>query len=215
MESEIRILIADDHPIVREGLRQSIERDADLKVVSEAGDGREALAKIREYQPQIVILDIDIPELDGFEVAHAVREEKIAAKIIFLTVHREEIYMKKALKLGAVGYVLKDSAVTDIVYAIKAAVKNQSFISPAMTAYLIKPHFTGGQDGLQSLTPTERSVLKLIAEYKTTKEIAEALFVSTRTIETHRLNICQKLHLQGSHSLMKYALKNLAEIQAE
>jgi DNA-binding NarL/FixJ family response regulator len=215
MEDEIQVLIADDHPIVRQGLRQTIESDAGLKVVAETGDGREALAKIRQYQPQVVVLDIEIPKMDGFEVALAVGAEKIKTEIVFLTVHREESFMRKALSVGAKGFVLKDSAVADIVTAIKAAYQGQSFISPVMMSYLIRPRTTDGKAGLESLTPSERNVLKLIAQYKTTKEIAEILFVSTRTIESHRLNICQKLHLQGSHSLMKFALEHNAEIHQD
>ncbi len=212
MEKEIRLLIADDHPIVRQGLRQAIDSDVGIEVVAEAGDGLEALVKIRQTLPQVAILDIDMPKLDGFQVASAIRDEKLAVEIVLLTVHREESFMKKGLDLGARGYVLKDSAITDIVSAVKAAHRGQPFISPAMTAYLIKPRTSGGNEGLESLTPAERNVLKLIAQYKTTREIAETLFVSSRTIETHRHNICQKLHLQGSHSLMKFALEHLSSI---
>jgi DNA-binding NarL/FixJ family response regulator len=215
MINKIKVLIADDHPIVRQGLGQTIESDADLEVIAEAGDGLEALAKIRQYQPQVIILDIDIPKMDGFEVALAVQEEKIKTEIVFLTVHREESFMKKALSIGAKGFVLKDSAISDIVTAIKAAFQGQSFISPAMMSYLIKPRTINGKEGLESLTLSERNVLKLIAQYKTTKEIAEILFVSTRTVESHRFNICQKLHLQGSHSIMKFALEHIVEIQQD
>jgi two-component system response regulator DegU len=148
MINKIKVLIADDHPIVRQGLGQTIESDADLEVIAEAGDGLEALAKIRQYQPQVIILDIDIPKMDGFEVALAVQEEKIKTEIVFLTVHREESFMKKALSVGAKGFVLKDSAISDIVTAIKAAFQGQSFISPAMMSYLIKPRTSNGKEGL-------------------------------------------------------------------
>lgn len=215
MENQIQILIADDHPLLRQGLRQVIENDADLQVIAEATDGLDALEKIREHLPQVAVIDIDMPKMDGFQIAVAVREAKINVEIIFLTVHREESFMKKALKLGVKGFVLKDSAVTDIVTAIKAAHQAQSFISPAMMSYLLKPQLSKSKEGLESLTPSERNVLKLIAQYKTTKEIAEILFVSSRTIESHRLNICQKLHLQGSHSLIKFALEHLPEIEQD
>jgi two-component system, NarL family, response regulator DegU len=213
MEKVIQILIADDHPIVRQGLRQVIEVDSELRIAAEAGDGSEALAKIREHRPDVAVLDIDMPQMDGFQIALALRQQNIGVEIIFLTVHREESFMKKALDLGAKGYVLKDSAVTDIVSAIKAAHLGHTFISPAMTAYLIKPRPSKSHEGLESLTPSERNVLKLIAQYKTTKEIAEILFVSSRTVESHRLNICQKLRLQGSHSLIKFAMEHLPEIE--
>jgi len=153
--------------------------------------------------------------LDGFQVTQALREEKIESKVIFLTVHREESFMRKALSLGASGYVLKDSAITDIVTAIRAVSENLPFVSPAMTAYLIKNQSAPDIGDLESLTPAERRVLRLVAQYKTTQEIAETLFVSPRTVESHRLNITQKLGLRGSHSLMRYALQHLAEIERD
>jgi two-component system, NarL family, response regulator DegU len=213
MSDKIQILIADDHPIVRQGLRLTIQSDAGLEIVGEAGDGEEAMAAARKLQPQIIILDIDIPKMDGFQVMKALRQEKIESKVIFLTVHREESFMRKALSLGGAGYVLKDSAVTDIVAAIRAVSENLPFISPAMTTYLIKAQSSPGKDSLESLTPAERRVLRLVAQYKTTQEIAETLCVSPRTIESHRATITQKLGLRGSHSLMRYALQHLAEIE--
>ncbi len=217
MSKVIQILIADDHPIVRQGLRQTIESaGSEFEIVGETGDGAETLAATRRFRPAIIILDIDLPKLDGFQVTEALREEKLESKVIFLTVHREESFMRKALNLGAAGYVLKDSAITDIVAAIRAATMNLPFISPAMTAYLIKPQTAARQIGdLQSLTRAERRVLRLIAQYKTTHEIAETLFVSPRTVESHRANIAQKLGLRGSHSLMRYALQHLAEIERD
>jgi two-component system, NarL family, response regulator DegU len=216
MNDEITIIIADDHPIVRQGLRQVIESDPALKIIAEAGDGQTALAEIQRHHPQVVVLDIDMPQMDGFKVAEAMRQQKIPGAIIFLTVHREEVFMKKALSVGAMGYVLKDSAITDIAEGIRTVHRGQNYISPAMVAYLVKqPSSSNVKEGLESLTPAERNVLKLIAQYKTTKEIAEALFISARTVETHRSNICQKLNLRGSHSLMKYALEHLSEVEAD
>jgi two-component system, NarL family, response regulator DegU len=215
MSKGIQILIADDHPIVRQGLRQTLESVGGIGIVGETGDGAETLAAARKLRPDIIVLDINIPKMDGFQVMQALREEKIESKVIFLTVHREEHFMQKALSLGAAGYVLKDSAVTDILMAIRAVSENFPFISPAMTAYLIKSQSAPNIGNLESLTPAERRVLRLIAQYKTTQEIAETLFVSPRTIESHRLNIAQKLHLRGSHSLMRYALQHLAEIERD
>ncbi len=211
----IKVLIADDHPIVRQGLRLVIEREAELQIVAEAGDGREALDKIERHQPQVIVLDVDMPVLDGFQVAQTLRAQQREVAIIFLTVHREESFMKKALDLGANGYVLKDSAVTDIVSGIKAVVAGQTYVSPALVSYLVKRNSASSVTGLSSLTPAERRVLRLIAQYKTTKEIAAALFVSERTIESHRNNICQKLNLRGSHSLMRFALAHLLEIESD
>lgn len=213
MSNKIQILIADDHPIVRQGLRLTIQSGDGLEIVGEAGDGEEAMAAARKLQPRIIILDIDIPKMDGFQVMNALRQEKIESKVIFLTVHREESFMRKALSLGGAGYVLKDSAVTDIIAAIRAVSEDLPFISPAMTTYLIKAQSSPGKESLDSLTPAERRVLRLVAQYKTTQEIAETLCVSPRTIETHRAAITQKLGLRGSHSLMRYALQHLEEIE--
>jgi two-component system response regulator NreC len=213
MSNKIQILIADDHPIVRQGLRHTIEAEDGLEIVCETGDGEETFAAARKFKPQIIILDIDLPEMDGFQVMDALRREKIESKVIFLTVHREESFMRKALSLGGGGYVLKDCAVTDILAAIRAVSEGLPFISPAMTTYLIKTKSSKGRDSLESLTPAERRVLRLVAQYKTTQEIAETLCVSPRTIESHRATITQKLGLRGSHSLMRYALQHLADIE--
>jgi len=216
MTDLIRIFIADDHPIVRQGVRQTIESGGGMEVVGEAGDGEEAVAAALRLQPQIVILDVDLPKMNGFQIAEALREHELDAGIIFLTVHREESYMRKALDLGAGGYVLKDSAVTDIVAAVRAVSEGLPFISPAMTAYLLKPKNKRKEKGaLDSLTPAERRVLRLIAQYKTTKEMAEMLYISPRTVESHRATITQKLGLHGSHSLMRYALQHLDEIEQD
>jgi DNA-binding NarL/FixJ family response regulator len=217
MNNEIEIVMADDHPIVRQGLRQTIEADEALKVVAEAGDGKTALAKIVQHQPAVAVLDIDMPEQDGFSVARAVRQQKLAVEIVFLTIHREEELFQAALDLGAKGYVLKDSAVTDIVAAIKAVAAGQHYISPQLSSYLLKRSqsaaaLTASKPGLDSLTPTERRILKLIAEDKTSKEIAEMLFVSHRTVETHRTNISRKLELHGNLALVKFALENKAHL---
>lgn len=214
MAAEIQVLIADDHPIVRQGLRQAIEADAHIKVVAEVGDGATALERIQSLPPQIAVLDIDMPQMDGLAVARLIRERQLPVAVIFLTVHREEAFFTEALEVGAKGYVLKDSAITDIVTCIRAVANGQHFTSPAMTSYLItwsgrarrEADSSGHTPSPSDLTPTERRVLSLIAEYKTSKEIAEELFISHRTVQTHRTNICQKLGIQGNHALMKFAL---------
>jgi DNA-binding NarL/FixJ family response regulator len=199
-------------------LRQTIEREVDFKVVGEASEGLTAIELIKTLAPAVAILDIDMPQLDGFGVARAVREQELSVEMIFLTVHAEEDFFKAALDLGAKGYVLKDSAVSDIVASIRAVLAGQYYSSPALTTYLVKG--MGGpaaptrvnDSPLDSLTPTERRVLNLIAEYRTSKEIAAELYVSPRTIETHRNNICNKLNLRGNHALMKFALAHKREL---
>lgn len=217
MKTEIRVLIADDHPLVRDGLRRAIEAHSNLTVVAEAGDGRTALERIQSLNPDVAVLDIDMPGMDGFAVARALREQGLAIAVIFLTIHREEDFFNEALDLGAQGYVLKDSAASDIVTGIKAVAAGEHFTSPAMTTYLVKrtrraSEFRRSKPTLNDLTPTERRVLQLIADYKTSKEIADELGVSHRTIETHRANISTKLEIHGSHSLMKFALSHKSEL---
>ena len=217
MATDIRIVLADDHPIVRHGLRQAIESEAGLKVVGEAGDGRSALEQIKSHRPDIAVLDIDMPEMGGLDVARALGAQKLAAEVIFLTIHREEDLFNEAINLGAKGYVLKDSALTDLVSCVKEVAQGKRYVSPALTDYLFKRRQRVGslsqqKPELKDLSPTERLVLKLVAEYKTSREIAEELFISPRTVETHRTNICNKLDLRGSHALMKFALDHKSEL---
>lgn len=217
MTDDITIIIADDHPIVRQGLRQAIEEDKRLRVVAEASDGQEAVEAVALHSPQITILDIDMPGMNGFDAARAIRQKGLATEIIFLTMHRDEDIFNEAIDLGAKGYVLKDSALVDIVECIKTVAASQHYASHALTSFLINRSrravgLSQQQPTISDLTPTERRVLKLIAENLTTKEIAGQLFVSPRTIEKHRENICQKLDLQGSHALLKFALSHRSEL---
>jgi DNA-binding NarL/FixJ family response regulator len=227
MENDVRILLADDHPIVRQGLRRVIDEEPNLQVVAEASDGQTALELIEKLRPKIAVLDIDMPVLNGFDVARAVRDRKMPVAIIFLTVYREESFFDQALRLGTKGYVLKDSAVTDIVSGIRAVAAGEHYTSPAMTSYLMTKRRgirsageapvtlstrSARRDALATLTPTERRVLTLIADYKTSREIGEALHVSYRTVQTHRTNICTKLELRGNHALMKFALDHKADL---
>jgi DNA-binding NarL/FixJ family response regulator len=217
MKAETRILIADDHPLLRQGLRQTIESDPQLIVVAEVGDGQSALERLRKLRPEIAVLDVNMPGLDGFGVARAIGEEQLPVEIIFLTVYRERTFFNQALDLGAKGYILKDSASTDIVTGIRAVAAGEYFTSPVLTSYLIhrqRPTTADSEPatGMASLTPTERRILSLIAAYKTSKEIADELCISFRTVNTHRANICQKLNLQGNHALMKFALAHQDEL---
>ncbi|HEX8999810.1 MAG TPA: response regulator transcription factor, partial [Blastocatellia bacterium] len=157
MTTEIEILMADDHPIVRHGLREAIKRVPGLKLVAEASDGEEALTRLRQLKPHIALLDIDMPLLDGFSIAQTISAEGLTCKIIFLTVYREESFLNKALKVGAQGYILKDTALADIVAAIRKVGAGQSYISPTMSSYLINRLRIPEQElGLTGLTPSER-----------------------------------------------------------
>jgi DNA-binding NarL/FixJ family response regulator len=217
MSENISLIIADDHPIVRQGLRQTIEKDKKLIVVAEAGNGEEAVEFIKEHQPQIVILDIDMPVMNGFDVARWIREKKSPTEIIFLTMHSDEDIFNEAIDLGAKGFVLKDSALMDIVECIKTVARSEHYTSHALTSFLINRskraiQLNEDQPSINDLTSTERRVLKMIAENLTTNDIAKKLFISPRTVEKHRSNISQKLNLQGSNSLLKFALLNKSKL---
>lgn len=217
MTPPIRLLIADDHPLLRAGLRQIIETDAQLEIIAEASDGAAALALLTAHKPDVAVLDIEMPQLTGIALLREMRVQRLATAVVFLTMYRDEEIFNESLDLGALGYVLKDSATTDIVAAIKAVAAGQPYISPAISSFLlnratravalVQQHPT-----LHDLTPTERRVLKLIAENKTSKEIAAELFISYRTVENHRANIGQKLNLKGSHSLLKFAFEHKSEL---
>ena len=217
MSNEITIILADDHPIVRKGLREVIEEDKRLRVIAEANNGREAVEAIEKFSPQVTILDIDMPVMNGFETAREIKRRKLKTEIVFLTMHRDEDLFNEAIDLGAKGFVLKDSALLDIIECVKAVAASEHYASHALTKFLINRSrralgLTEQQPTVKDLTPTERRVLKLIAEDMKSKEIGEELFISPRTVEKHRQNICQKLNLQGSHSLFKFAVQHKSEL---
>lgn len=217
MNREISIIIADDHPIVRKGLREIIEADAHLKVLAEADDGAEAVALIEKLQPEIAVLDIDMPNLDGFGAARELQKLKIPVKIVFLTIHRKEDMFHAAMDLGVSGYILKDSAIFEIVSGIKAVAAGEYFVTASLTSFLINrrqrtQNLEQNEPNISRLTPTERRVLQLIAEYKSNKEIAAELFVHYRTIETHRTNISQKLEIRGHKALLKFSIEHKSEL---
>lgn len=217
MSNEITIILADDHPIVRRGLREVIEEDARLRVVAEANNGQEAVEAIEKFRPQVTILDVDMPVMNGFDTARAIKAGKLATEIIFMTMHRDEDMFNEAIDLGAKGFVLKDSALVDITECIKTVAASEHYASHALTKFLINRSrravgLTKRQPTVTDLTPTERRILKLIAENLTSKEIGEEIFISPRTVEKHRQNICQKLDLQGSHSLFKFAVQHKSQL---
>lgn len=217
MDDKVKIVIADDHPIVRQGLRQMIEADRNLTVVGEASDGETALQLIETHQPDVAVLDIDMPRIGGFDVVRELERKKIRVKIIFLTMHTEEEIFQTAMDLGVGGYVLKDSAPNDIVAGIKSIAAGKPFISPAMSALLLNRRrrtqkLESEKPELDLLTPTERRILKLIAEDKTSREIGKELFTSHRTVHAHRAHILQKLNLSGNLALVKFAITHKSSL---
>jgi DNA-binding NarL/FixJ family response regulator len=217
MEKRIKVVIADDHPIFRRGLRQAIESDRSLLIVGEAGNGLEALQCIEATKPDVAVLDIEMPVLSGLEVASKVQKQRLPVEVVFLTMYKDEDMFNEALDIGVKGYVLKENTVEDIVNCIKEVAKGKYFLSPTISSYLVTrnervKNLIKKKPELDDLTPTERKILKMIAENKTSKEIASFMNISHRTVENHRLNICNKLDIHGSHALLKFALEHKSEL---
>src|SRR6185503_11709802 len=217
MKKQINVLIADDHPIFRSGLRSMIEADSLLKVVGEAEDGESALACIREFQPDVAVLDMDMSPPDGLAVARQVREESLPVQTIFLTMHNEEELLNAALDAGVKGFIVKDGAANELNACIKAVAAGRNFVSPNLTGHLLKrrskPDTPAAEtSALNDLTAAERHVLLLISESMTNKEIAEKMFISVRTVEHHRSNICAKLNLTGKNALLAFVLTHKSQL---
>jgi DNA-binding NarL/FixJ family response regulator len=217
MKTPTTLLIADDHPIFRAGLREVIAQDESLVVVGEAVDGPSAFRQICELKPHAAVLDLDMPEMNGLEVARKVLARPVKVAIVILTMHKEARVFNEAIDAGILGYILKESAVDDLLECIRSVVQGRAFISPALSSFLLERKaqseaLVAEKPGLQTLTPSERRILALIAENLTSKEIAERIGISAHTVENHRANISRKLSLQGSHSLLKFAFDNRSRL---
>lgn len=209
---KIRILLADDHTLFRRGLRLVIEQHPDLVVVGEAEDGRQAVSLATSLKPDVAVLDIGMPSLNGIEAAKQITEGESGAAVVILSMYSDETYILRALKSGARGYLLKDSAESDLVRAIHSVAEAKSFFSPTVSRVLLEDYMrklqrTGGESSYDLLTPREREILQLIAEGKSNKEIAEMLNLSVYTVETHRGNLMEKLNLKGIPELILYAVR--------
>ncbi|MFO1478271.1 MAG: response regulator transcription factor [Verrucomicrobiota bacterium] len=203
----------DDHPLFRQGLRQVVQADPRFDLVGEAGDGPGALKIARETRPQIAILDVNLPGLSGLEVAREFQNLHPPIHVIILTMYKEEETFNRALDFGVKGFVLKENAVEDILTGLAAVAAGEHYLSPSISGYLVRRRtraeaLVARQPGLEDLTRAERRILKLIGEKKTSRAIAAELFISPRTVEAHRANICAKLNLRGTHSLLQFALEN-------
>jgi two-component system response regulator NreC len=207
----IRILIADDHGIVRTGLKLLLDRIGEMEVVGEAADGREAVRLAAELHPDIVIMDIAMPLLNGLQAAQAIRQNAPTG-VIFVTMHTDESYILKALDAGARGYLLKDNADEDIERAVRAVAAGKPYFSPAISRALLEEDMRlmrkrGVQDSFDLLTEREREVLQLLAEGKSNKEAAVVLNLSPYTVETHRTNLMQKLGIHNTAEIVLYAVR--------
>ena len=215
----IRVLVVDDHDLVRAGIRALLDRSADIEVIGEAGDGREALRLIGKTNPDVVLLDISLPELNGLEVALRVRQEFPGVRILFLSMHMNEEYVARALKIGAAGYLLKRATTGELELAIRLAKKGKIFLSPAISrkAYDDNPTGSDRSDGghkkepasdtYDRLTPRQREILQLVAEGHSTKEIARKLSLSFNTVSVHRTNLMERLDIHDLASLVRYAIQ--------
>lgn len=208
----IRILLVDDHTIMRSGLRAVLERQSDLQVVGEAADGRQAVQCMEQDRADVIVMDVAMPILNGIEAARQITAKHPNVAIVFLSMHSDEAYVLRALKAGARGYLLKDSAEGDLIAAIRAVSEGKAFFSPAISRMLVDDYMRqcqqrGVEDSYELLTTREREVLQLVAEGRSNKDIARLLDLSLHTIETHRSNLSEKLNLHGVPELMLYAIR--------
>jgi two-component system response regulator NreC len=208
----IRIVLADDHHVLRAGLKSLLERQRDFTVVGEASDGRELLRLVEELTPDVVITDISMPRLNGTEATSQIAAKYPATRVIVLSMHSDEAYVLRALKAGARGYLVKESAEADLMTAVRTVHAGKAFFSPSVSALLVEDYVRqmrdrGVEDSYELLSPREREVLQLIAEGQSNKEIAQSLAVSVYTVETHRGNILQKLNLHSVPELILYAVR--------
>lgn len=207
----IGAVIADDHPIVREGLRRLLEAEDDIEVYSEASDGREVLEEVAKYDPQVVILDISMPNLGGLETLQQLRSTHPNVKVILLSVHAEPPFIQSAVSLGVDGYVLKNGRVGEVVAAVRAVTKGGSYFSPPVAKEIVEQLRSPNRastDPFSMLSTRERQVLRLIAEGLSAKEIAGELGISTKTVEAHRTSIMRKLGARKATELVRYALRH-------
>lgn len=209
---KMRVLLVDDHTVVRQGLRKILESDDEIEIVGEAGDGRSAVDMAQKMRPHVVVMDVALPELNGIEATRQITKRVDGAKVLVLTMHSDDVYVRQSLKAGARGYLLKDSEDLDLIKAVKAIGGGGSFFSPSVSKVLLAGYLGDGQgreveDNLALLTDREREVLQLIAEGKTNKEVANLLSVSINTVETHRKHVMEKLDLHNTAELVRFAVR--------
>jgi DNA-binding NarL/FixJ family response regulator len=217
MAEPIRIVIAEDHPFFRDGLRRALDRCEAFQIVAETADGPAALEQVRSLKPEVAILDIGLPRMNGFAVVRKLREEGIPVAIVFLTVHDDEAMFEAALELDVRGYLLKDCTDAEMVRCISAVAAGQHYTSPSMTTYLVNKtqrvdRFEQQTPGLRLLTRQERTILRKIALDKTSKEIAQELGITRKTVDAHRSSICRKLDIHGQHVLARFAARHRSNL---
>jgi DNA-binding NarL/FixJ family response regulator len=217
MGTKTKVFVVDDHPVFRQGLKQIINSDPAFEIVGEAGDDAAALAGITNTRPAVVILDVRLPQRGGLELVKTLQSLRSSPACLMLTMHGEEVTFNAAMDAGAHGYLLKEDALELVLLGVKAVAAGSFYLSPSISGWLLRRQQRAAalkeqKTGLTALTPTERQILRFVSENKTNKEIASELFISYRTVETHRSNICQKLELQGVHKLLQFAIEHRSEL---
>jgi two-component system response regulator NreC len=204
----IRILLADDHALVRQGFRMILSAQPDMEIIGEAGNGREAVELAEKLQPDLVIMDVTMPELNGIEATRRLTGVSPRARVLALSMHKDSVYVREILRAGARGYLLKDSVDTDLIAAVRAVAKGEGYLSPGVSDAVLTDYRKHVTDPLDLLTTREREVLQMIAEGKTNKEIATSLNLSVYTVEAHRGRVMEKLNLHSTGELVRFALRN-------
>ena len=212
MNEKVRIVLVEDHTILREGLRALLSADPKFEIVGEAADGREAVRRVEKLGPDLVMMDLSMPRMTGMDAIREIKKRHPATKIIALTVHKAEEYLRTTLQAGADGYVLKDATHVELMLAIQNVLKGKTYLSPSVSEKVIEGYLEGRENQMTSpklglLSPREREVLKLIAEGYKNKEIAGDLFISLKTVEKHRANLMKKLDLHNAAALTTFAIE--------
>jgi DNA-binding NarL/FixJ family response regulator len=204
----IRILLADDHQVVRQGFKMILSAQSDMEIVGEAGNGREAVERAEQLRPDIVVMDVAMPELNGIEATRRVIEAVPHTRVLALSMHKDNVYVREILRAGARGYLLKDSPAGDLLAAVRAVAGGEGYLSPAVSNAVLDDYRKHVTDPIDLLTSREREVLQMLAEGKTNKEVAEVLNLSVYTVDAHRGRIMEKLNLHSINELVRFAVRN-------
>jgi DNA-binding NarL/FixJ family response regulator len=206
--AKIRVLLADDHAVVRKGFRMIVSAESDMEVVGEAANGREAVEEAGRLKPDVAVMDVTMPELNGIEATRRIAEVSPRTRVLALSMHKDAVYVREILRAGARGYLLKDSLDTDLLAAIRAVARGEGYLSPAVSDAVLNDYRRHVTDPIDLLTSREREVLQLIAEGKTNKEIATSLRLSIYTVEAHRGRMMEKLNLHSTSELVRFAIRH-------
>jgi two-component system, NarL family, response regulator NreC len=208
MSKQIRILLADDHAVVRQGFKMILGAQSDMEIVGEAGNGREAVELAEQLKPDVVVMDVAMPELNGIEATRRLAESVPHARVVALSMHKDSVYVREILRAGARGYLLKDSVAADLVSAIRAVARGEGYLSPSVSNAVLDDYRRHVTNPIDLLTSREREVLQMLAEGKTNKEIATVLNLSVYTVDAHRGRIMEKLNFHSINELVRFALRN-------